>query len=104
MIISSIKPVKPGMLRVHSVDGRSGLFNVRPFMNSPAFLPLRVGDEFVKVRNGGYYIDWPCGADLSADTIEMRWIEQNRIPGQARNRDAGTVKRTKRRTGKKATT
>jgi hypothetical protein len=25
------------------------------------------------VRNGRYFVEWPCGADLSADTIEARW-------------------------------
>jgi hypothetical protein len=35
---------------------------------------LRVHDEFTKVSNGGYFIEWECGADLSADTIEARWV------------------------------
>ena len=29
--------------------------------------------EFVKVTNGGYFVEWDCGADLSADTIEAKW-------------------------------
>jgi len=27
----------------------------------------------MQVLNGGYFIEWDCGADLSADTIEARW-------------------------------
>jgi len=29
--------------------------------------------EFLKVSGGGYFVEWDCGADLSADTIEARW-------------------------------
>jgi hypothetical protein len=28
---------------------------------------------FMKVSNGGYFVEWDCGADLSADTIEAHW-------------------------------
>jgi hypothetical protein len=30
-------------------------------------------NEFQKVSNGGYFVEWDSGADLSADTIEARW-------------------------------
>jgi hypothetical protein len=26
----------------------------------------------MKISNGGYFVEWNCGADLSADTIEAR--------------------------------
>ncbi len=104
MIISSIKPVKPGMLQVYSVDGRCGVFDVRPFMDSEAFQPLRTWNAFTKVRNGGYYVEWDCGADLSADTIEMKWIQLNGIHETAKNRISGSVKRARRRTVKPVTT
>lgn len=104
MIISSVKPVKPGMLRIRSVDGRCGVFDVRPFINSDAFQPLRAWEEFTKVRSGGYYVEWECGADLSADTIEVKWIEQNGLQGQAEHRAAGAVKRTRRKTVKQVAT
>lgn len=28
---------------------------------------------FPKIHNGKYFIEWACGADLSADTIEAHW-------------------------------
>jgi prepilin-type N-terminal cleavage/methylation domain-containing protein len=43
-----------------------------PCLAGSAFRPLRDWDAFVKVRNGGYYVEWDCGADLSADTIEAK--------------------------------
>ena len=31
----------------------------------------------MQISNGRYFIEWSCGADLSADTIEAHWkIEQ----------------------------
>jgi hypothetical protein len=29
----------------------------------------------VKITNGGYFVEWECGADLSADTIEAKMTE-----------------------------
>jgi hypothetical protein len=41
-------------------------------MNLNVFKPLNEPGQYHQVRNGGYFIEWPCGADLSADTIEAR--------------------------------
>ena len=73
MRIEQVKPQKNGMLYITSDDGRTGMFDVRPYLKSEAFKPLKNWREFSRVRNGGYFIEWRCGADLSADTIEARW-------------------------------
>jgi len=75
MKIASITSREDGTLHVIAEDGRSGTFDARPYMESPAFQPLKNQAEFSQVRNGGYFIEWRCGADLSADTIEARWQE-----------------------------
>ena len=49
--------------------------DVRPYLVLEAFEPVSQSDEFMKVRNGGYYIEWECGADLSADTVEAKLVE-----------------------------
>ncbi|MDR3569540.1 MAG: hypothetical protein P4L43_16065 [Syntrophobacteraceae bacterium] len=42
--------------------------------------------EFEKVFNGGYFVAWDCGADLSVDTIEARWQIVGRVePAIAEN-------------------
>lgn len=79
MRIAQVTPQDDGMLYVVAEDGRSGYMDVRPYFESQAFAPLKQRSEFVKVRHGGYFIEWDCGADLSADTIEARWIKP---PGQ----------------------
>jgi hypothetical protein len=50
----------------------------------------------VRIRNGGYYIEWECGADLSADTIEAgsRWT-----PGTPEDVQPGAPADSKKRRG-----
>ena len=60
-------------LLIKSDEGRSGIFDVRPYLELEAFRPLQQEDEFLSVRNGRYFIEWKCGADLSADTIFSKW-------------------------------
>lgn len=73
MNIAHVTPQEDFILRIVADDGRIGLFDVRPYLDSEAFSPLVDGREFEQVKNGGYFIEWRCGADLSADTIEARW-------------------------------
>ena len=79
MRLIDVRPAESGVLVVVSDDGRTGRFDVRPYFSSPAFRPLENVSEFERVRNGGYYIEWPCGADLSADTIEARWVASDSL-------------------------
>lgn len=76
MKIASVTSRENGTLHIIADDGRTGTFDVRPYLESPAFLSLKDRAEFSQVRCGGYYIEWRCGADLSADTIEARWEER----------------------------
>ncbi len=61
------------VLSIVTDDGRIGRFDVSPYLQYEAFEALRDQNEFVKIINGGYFVEWDCGADLSADTIEARW-------------------------------
>ncbi|MFZ4617038.1 MAG: DUF2442 domain-containing protein [Rectinemataceae bacterium] len=67
-------------LKVFAEDGRTGIFDVQPYMGLSAFKPLVEVSEFIRVRTGGYYVEWACGADLSADTLEsgMVWMTNPR--------------------------
>lgn len=73
MIIAKIYPRSEWTLLVVAQDGRSGIFDVRPYLRDEAFEPLRDPKAFAQIFNGGYFVEWDCGADLSADTIEARW-------------------------------
>ena len=66
--------IQPNLiLTVVAKDGRVGQFDVSPYLQDEAFEALQNPNEFKKVINGGYFIEWDCGADLSSDTIEARW-------------------------------
>ncbi len=73
MRIAKLSPQPTGVLSIIADDGRVGNFDVNPYLEYEAFEALRDYSEFQKVYNGGYFIEWDCGADLSADTIEARW-------------------------------
>ncbi len=73
MKILEIVPKQNAILYVKAEDGRTGLFDVKPFLGAEAFKPLIDSREFERIRNGGYFVEWDCGADLSADTILARW-------------------------------
>ncbi len=73
MIIENIVPKDKFILHITADDNRSGLFDVSPYLDSEVFSQLKEGNNFSQIHNGKYYIEWDCGADLSADTIEARW-------------------------------
>jgi hypothetical protein len=85
MRIAQLCPQSEQVLSIVADDGRMGRFDVSPYLQYEAFAALRYPDEFVKVFNGGYFVEWACGADLSADTIEARWqvMDNATIPATA---------------------
>ena len=73
MNIAEIIPKDNYMLYIKSEDGMTGLFDVKPYLDSEVFTPLKEKCEFERIHNGKYFIEWDCGADLSVDTIQARW-------------------------------
>ncbi len=73
MKLVEIMPRDNFALHVVLENGEAGVFDVTPYLNSEAFEALKDKDEFNKVHNGEYFVEWECGADLSADTIEAHW-------------------------------
>ncbi len=72
MIIAAVVPTDDYILFVETEEGSTGLFDLKPYFGGEVFAPLQDRAEFLAVHNGGYFLEWPCGADLSADTIEAR--------------------------------
>ena len=70
MRIAEVKPNQNYTLQIVSEDGTTGVFDVSPYLELEAFTDLKNQDAFHRVTNGGYFVEWDCGADLSADTIE----------------------------------
>ncbi|MBK9306625.1 MAG: DUF2442 domain-containing protein [Nitrospira sp.] len=81
MRITELQVEPSWMPSIVADDGRIGRFGEAP--SSEAFEALRDQSEFVKVANGGYFVEWACGADLSADTIEARWQVIGKVARQS---------------------
>ena len=94
MRIAEIVPKKDYMLFIRTDDGRIGLFDVKPYLESEAFASLKDQGEFARIHNGSYYVAWECGADLSADTIEARWT-----PGEVENDQRGRAAKPRSKSG-----
>lgn len=73
MKIRELHPQPNWTLYIVAEDGRVGSFDVGPYLEYEAFSELRDHNEFMKVFNGGYFVEWKSGADLSADTLEAHW-------------------------------
>ncbi len=70
MRISNVVANDDYTLRIESEDGQTGLFDVKPYLEFEAFSELKRLEAFKNVVNGRYFVEWECGADLSADSIE----------------------------------
>lgn len=70
MRIAEVKPNFDYTLKIVFDDGCVGIFDVTPYLELEAFTDLKNKEAFQRIRNGGYFVEWDCGADLSADTIE----------------------------------
>lgn len=73
MRIQAVKPLTHPKLHIIADDGRIGIFDLAPYLHYEAFTELQHPEAFTQVINGGYFLEWACGADLSADTIEAHW-------------------------------
>jgi Protein of unknown function (DUF2442). len=77
------------ILSIVSDDGRQGDFDVIPYLRLEAFEDLKTISEFMKVSNGSYFVEWNCGADLSADTIEAHWTVTGNVSNMAMTQKPG---------------
>ncbi len=69
-MIKDVEPKEDYTLHITTEDGRKGFFDVMPYFKYEAFRALESFPSFKQIFNGGYFVEWECGADLSADTIE----------------------------------
>jgi hypothetical protein len=72
MRIKELIPNPDFTLTIVADDGQEGIFSIDPYLEYEAFVDLKNADEFMKVFNGGYFVEWECSADLSADMIEAK--------------------------------
>ncbi len=68
-------------LDVDFADGSRRTFDVKPLLSCEAFEELQDLALFRQVRNKGYFVEWPNGADLSADTLKLGGVPNPIGPG-----------------------
>lgn len=69
LTITQIVASKDWTLDVSFADGSRRIYDVKPLLNSEAFEELNDIALFLQIQNRGYFVEWPTGADLSADTL-----------------------------------
>jgi hypothetical protein len=70
-IISAISANNDWSLDVSFNDGARRRFDVKPLLDTEAFIELKNIGLFKRVHNGGYFVEWDNEADLSADTLYL---------------------------------
>jgi hypothetical protein len=67
--IIELKATDNFTLNVTFSGGEEKIYDVKPILDCEAFNALKDIAQFRKVHNKGYFIEWECEADLSADTL-----------------------------------
>ena len=69
MKIIEVRPYHERSLLITLDDGTIGELDVSQWLHYEAFADLADSKQFIQIHNGGYFIEWSCGADLSIDTV-----------------------------------
>ncbi len=83
--VISAKPDKDFRVRVVLSNGRTGTFDVSPYLDKGIFVELKDPKYFRKVRAAYGGIAWPHGQDFSPETIEYELQEDS--PSESQNPD-----------------
>ena len=77
--VIGVRPESNGRVFVEMADGRSGLFDVKPYMRGEFFRELENEAYFRQVRVFFRCIGWPNGQDLGPDTIASELVETSAV-------------------------
>lgn len=68
--ITALVPTENYLLQIQFDNGTQKVFDMKPYLHLPVFSELEKPEQFKKVVNKGYYIEWAAlEVDLSADTL-----------------------------------
>jgi hypothetical protein len=79
--VISVEPFEDYKLRIHLSNGRSGLFDVSPYLDKGVFHELKEPTYFRSVKAAFGGVMWPNEQDFSAETIEYELREE--IPDES---------------------
>ena len=69
--VVSVKPLEGYKLRLTLSDGRSGIFDVLPYLEMEVFRELKDPQYFCRVYVDYGTVVWPHEQDIAPDTIEV---------------------------------
>lgn len=72
--VLKVQALDGGFLRVQMADGRTGDFDVNPYMASDFFAELKNDAYFKQVTLFFSGVAWPNGQDLGPDTISAHLL------------------------------
>jgi len=78
--ITAIECLEAFFIRLTWEQGRESLIDLEPHIRAfKTLAPLRNPQEFCQARVGewGWHLEWPCGADISSDTLRRLALEQS---------------------------
>jgi hypothetical protein len=58
MKIINVIPQPDWSLIILTEEGKKGIFDVSPYLNFEAFESLKELNEFMKIKNGNYFVEW----------------------------------------------
>jgi hypothetical protein len=58
-------------MKVSFTDGDVRMFDIKPLLSCEAFEELKDVNQFLRVHNRAYFVEWDNEADLSADTLYL---------------------------------
>jgi hypothetical protein len=70
IVVVAVEPLENYLLKVTLSDGRKGLFDMKPYLNSDFFQELKIPAYFrgAFIENGS--VAWPHEQDIAPETIE----------------------------------
>lgn len=67
--VITVEPLDNYQLRVKLSDGRSGIFDMSPFLNKGVFKELKDPEYFRQVFVSHDTVTWPHGQDIAPETV-----------------------------------
>jgi hypothetical protein len=69
--VVAVEPLENHLLRVELSDGRKGIFDVTPYLNTDFFKELKDMRYFRRVFIAYDTVTWPHEQDIAPETIEL---------------------------------
>lgn len=73
--VLSVKPIDGFRLWLRFADGKEGIYDMSPLLDSGIF--RRIGDPamFERAKVVGISVEWPCGVDIAPEELYENCIE-----------------------------